>query len=161
MVIVYAFDCSDYSQAWYTVADGVFWLVHEKLTHFANSCMGYIYPLLVTENGTQAYTSEMKPVESTETRKTGYKCFSTLTISCTKNMASGLAQAHKMVSNRGYQNGIILFFSDGLKNEGDFFDGTDNFKSTVPVHTFTLGGDAYNHVRIKLIRANNSIKIIC
>ncbi|CAO2153201.1 unnamed protein product [Urochloa humidicola] len=141
VVIVYAFDCTCYTPAWYTVDDGVFWLVQEKLTQFVDSCMGFIYPELKSNT----YTSDMKLVDSAETRTTGYMRFACREIDCTKDMASGLAEAHKMISNRGYKNGIILFFSDGLINKGDFFDGTENFISNVPVHTFTLGGDAYNH----------------
>ena len=142
MVIVYAFDCTVSTPAWYTVDSGVFWLVQEKLTHFEDSCMGYIYPML--SNNT--YTSDMKLVDSGETKASGYTAFERRRISCMKNMASGLAEAHKMISNRGYKNGIILFFSDGLVNKGDFFDGAEKFISTVPVHTFTLGGDEYNQV---------------
>ncbi|KAJ1255212.1 hypothetical protein BS78_K280100 [Paspalum vaginatum] len=140
VVIVYAFDCTDYTPAWYTVDDGVFWLVQEKLTHFDDSCIGYIYPML-SDN---TYTSDMKLVDSADTKTTGYTAFAWRRMACKKNMASGLAEAHKMIGNRGYQNGIILFFSDGLVSKGDFFDGAETFVSTVPVHTFTLGGDAFN-----------------
>ncbi|CAL4979965.1 unnamed protein product [Urochloa decumbens] len=142
VVIVYAFDCTNSTPAWYTVDDGVFWLVQEKLTNYVDSCLGYIY-VMSTPN---TYTCDMKLVDSAETKATGYTGFARRRMACTKNMASGLAEANKMVSNRGYQNGIILFFSDGLVNRGDFFDGTENFISKVPVHTFTLGGDACNHV---------------
>lgn len=146
-MIVYAFDCTYYTPAWYTVDDGVFWLVQEKLKHYADSCLGYIY-VMSTHN---TYTCDMKPVDAAETKATGYKGFARRRMTCTKNMASGLVEAHKMVSNRGNKNGIILFFSDGLTtNSGDFFDGTNNFISKVPVHTFTLGGDdTCNHVCIK------------
>ena len=142
VVIVYAFDCTDSTPAWYTVDNGIFWLVQEKLTNLHDSCMGYIY-VMSTPN---TYTSDMKVVDSAETKQTGYTGFAWRRMTCSKNMASGLAEAHKMISNRGHHNGIILFFSDGLINNGDFFDGTENFVSKVPVHTFTLGGDAYNHV---------------
>ena len=145
MVIVYAFDCTNSTPAWYTVDGGLFWLVQEKLTQYADSCLGYIY-VMSTPN---TYTCDMKPVDSAETKATGYKSFARRRMTCTKYMASGLVEAHKMIGNRGsYQNGIILFFSDGLINTGDFFDGTESFISKVPVHTFTLGGDAYNHVCI-------------
>ncbi|XP_048546772.1 uncharacterized protein LOC125525813 [Triticum urartu] len=140
VVIVYAFDCTNSTPAWYTVDSGVFWLVQEKLTHYVDSCMGYMY-VMSTPN---TYTSDMKVVDSAETKETGYTGSTRRRMTCTKNMASGLVEAHKMVSNRGYRNGIILFFSDGLINKGDFFDGTEKFVSTVPVHTFTVGGDAYN-----------------
>lgn len=146
VVIVYAFDCSNkMTSTFYTVDDGVFWMVHEKLTHFVDSCMGYICFVLTTN----IYLTDMKLVDSAETRETGYNHIAEREITCTKNMACGLPEAHKMISNRGYQNGIILVFSDGLIHEGDFFDGAENFVSNVPVHTFTLGGDAYNHVCIK------------
>ncbi|XP_044443855.1 uncharacterized protein [Triticum aestivum] len=150
VVIVYAFDSTNSPPAWYTVDGGIFWLVQEKLTHFANSCMGYIY-VMSTPN---TYTSDMKVVDPAETKDTGYTKFDWRRLTCAKNMGSGLAEAHKMISNRGYRNGIILFFSDGLINEGDFFDGTENFTSKVPVHTFTLGGDAYNH-GLQAIAANS------
>ncbi|KAM3298181.1 hypothetical protein ACQJBY_039906 [Aegilops geniculata] len=68
VVIVYAFDCTDWTSAWYTVDNGIFWLVQEKLTHFVNSCMGYIYVMLTSNT----YTSDMKLVDSAETRATGY-----------------------------------------------------------------------------------------
>uniref|UniRef100_A0A453Q943 VWFA domain-containing protein n=4 Tax=Aegilops tauschii subsp. strangulata TaxID=200361 RepID=A0A453Q943_AEGTS len=141
VVIVYAFDCTNWTSAWYTV-DGIFWMVQEKLTYFAGSCLGYIY-VISTPN---TYTLDMKVVDPTETKETGYTKFAWHRMTCTKNMASGLAEAHKMISSCGHHNSIILFFSDGLVNKGDFFDGTQNFVSKVPVHTFTLAGDAYNHV---------------
>ncbi|XP_020167963.1 uncharacterized protein [Aegilops tauschii subsp. strangulata] len=150
VVIVYAFDCTDWTPAWYTVDNGIFWMVQEKLTHFPDSCMGYIY-VMSTAN---TYTSDMKVVDSAETKETGYTGFARRRTTCTKNMASGLAEAHKMISSRGHHNGIILFFSDGLMNEGDFFDGTNNFISEVPVHTFTLAGDTYNNV-LQSIAANS------
>ena len=139
MVLVYAFDCTNSTHAWAKMDRSIFWIVQERLTRLEDSCMGYIYPMLTPNN----YTSDMKVVDPAESKATGYTAFD-----CTKNMASGLAEAHKMLRNRGNQNGIILFFSDGLINKGDFFDGTENFKSEVPVHTFTLGGDAYNQVRV-------------
>lgn len=139
VVIVYAFDCTHNTPAWYTM-DDVFWLVQEKLTHFVDSCLGYIY-FMLTGN---TYTSDMKLVDSAETKETGYKTFARHRIACTENMAYGLAVAHKMINNRGYKNGIILLFSDGLIHKGDFFDGAENFISKVPVHTFTLGGNASN-----------------
>ncbi|XBI04282.1 hypothetical protein VPH35_132605 [Triticum aestivum] len=142
VVIVYAFECTESTPAWYTVDNGIFWLLQEKLTHFPESCIGCIY-IDMTPN---TYTSDMKVVDPNEMKETGYTRFAWHRMTCTKNMASGLADAHKMISNHGHHNGIILFFSDGLINKGDFFDGTENFISKVHVHTFTLGGDAYNHV---------------
>lgn len=144
VVIVYAFDCSDWTLAWYTVNDGVFWIVQKKLTHYLGSRMGYIYPMVVNGN---TYTSDMKLVDPEETEATGYRAFARRRVACMKNMASGLDEAHKMINNRGYQsNGVILLFSDGLKNKGDFFDGAEEFDSKFPVHAFTLGGDEYNEV---------------
>ncbi|KAJ1276106.1 hypothetical protein BS78_05G188600 [Paspalum vaginatum] len=140
VVIVYAFDCTDYTPAWYTGCHGVFWLVQEKLTHFDDSCMGYIYPML----SKNTYTCDFKLVDKAESKATGYTTFAWRSVTCVKNMASGLTEAHELISMRGYKNGIILLFSDGLIHKGDFFDGADNFVSKVPVHTFTLGGDAYN-----------------
>jgi len=137
VVIVYAFDCCDCTPAWYTVDDGVFWMVQSKLTRFTNSCLGYI---CFMSKGNK-YTSDMKLVDSAETKATGYKEFAGRRMACRKEMASGLAKAHEMIGNQRYQNGIILLFSDGFKHEGDFFNGADKFVSKVPVHTFTLGGD--------------------
>jgi len=143
VVVVYAFDCTYDTPAWNTV-DGVFWLVQEKLTNLADSCLGYICPRL----SVNIYISDMKLVDSADTKASGYKEFAERTMACRKNMASGLAEAHKMISNRGYRNGIILLFSDGIEHEEDFFDGAESFHSDVPVHTFTLVGDAYNRVCI-------------
>ncbi|XP_044432411.1 uncharacterized protein [Triticum aestivum] len=140
VVIVYAFDSTQSTPAWHTVDNGVFWLVQEKLTHFADSCMGYIY-VMSTPN---TFTSDMKVVDLADKKDTSYNGFAWRRMTCTKKMASGLVEANKMVTNRGYRNGVILFFSDGLINKGDFFDGTEKFISKVPVHTFTVGGDAYN-----------------
>jgi hypothetical protein len=123
--------------------DEVFWLVQEKLTHFVDSCLGYIYSMSTPNT----YTSDMKLVDSSESKVTGYMTSSAFRrAACTKNMASGLSEAHNLIGYRGHWNGIILLFSDGLINKGDFFDGAEDFISQVPVHTFTLGGDAYNHV---------------
>jgi len=144
VVLVYAFDCTNSTLAWAKMDGSIFWIVQERLTRLEDSCMGYIYPMLTPNN----YTSDMKVVDPAESKATGYTAFDWRRLPCTKNMASGLAEAHKMLRNRGNQNGIILFFSGGLINKGDFFDGTENFKSEVPVHTFTLGGDAYNQVRV-------------
>ena len=83
---------------------------------------------------------------------TGYKHgWARSRTTCTKNMASGLSEAHKLISCRGHWNSKILLFSDGLINKGDFFDGAEDYISKVPVHTFTLRGDAYNHVSIYII----------
>jgi len=143
VVLLYGFDCTSSTPNWYKM-DKIFWLVHAKLTHFVDSSLGYVY-VMSTPN---TYTSDMKLVDSTETEATGYKGSSFWhRASCTKNMASGLTEAHKLISYREHSNGIILLFSDGLINKGDFFDGAEDFVSEVPVHTFTLEGDAYNEVR--------------
>jgi len=126
-------------------------MVQEKLTHYMDSCLGYIYPMM---NG-NTYTSDMKLVDPEETKATGYTAFAWRRLACTKNMASGLDEAHKMINNRGYQNGIILLFSDGLIHTEDFFDGAKKFKSKVPIHAFTLGGVEYNQVSLILFLTVN------
>ena len=146
MVIVYAFDCTTSTPAWYTV-NRVYALVQGKLSQLVDSCLGYTYVML----GSNTYKSDMNLVESIETGNTGSSARTTDT--CMKNMASGLTEAHKLIGYRGHSNSIILLFSDGLINNGDFFDGAEDFISKVPVHTFTLGGDAYNHVCITSITA--------
>ncbi|VAI93134.1 unnamed protein product [Triticum turgidum subsp. durum] len=153
VVIVFAFDrTNSTAQTRYTVAHGVFWLLQEKLTRFVDSCLGYIYVMSTPK--TYTYTLDMKLVYSKEKKDAPYTVFNERTRTCTKNMASGLAEAHNMIKNRGHHNGIIFLFSDGLINKGDFFDGTDNYVSEVPVHTFTLGGDTYNH-GLQAISANS------
>jgi hypothetical protein len=49
----------------------------------------------------------------------------------TKKMACGLAEAHRLISlcKDPNPNDIIILISDGLKYEGDFFDGAEDFKS--------------------------------
>uniref|UniRef100_N1R5M7 VWFA domain-containing protein n=1 Tax=Aegilops tauschii TaxID=37682 RepID=N1R5M7_AEGTA len=123
---------------------GILLMVQQKLTHLARTCLGYIYVTLTSTPNT--YTLDMKVVDPTGTKETGNAKFAWHRMTCTKNMASGLAEAHKMISSFGHHNNIILFFSNRLVNKGDFFDGTQNFVSKAPVHTFTLAGDAYNHV---------------
>jgi len=135
VVIVYAFDCTTSTPDWYKVGD-VYTMVQEKLAHFVDSCLGFIY-VMSTPN---TYTSDISFVDSSKTESSARK-----RDTCTKNMASGLPEAHKMMRDRSDSNGIILLFSDGMVNKGDFFDGAEDFISTVPVHTFTLGGDAYNY----------------
>ena len=78
--------CTDSTPAWYTVDNGIFWLVQEKLTNLHDSCMGYIY-VMSTPN---TYTSDMKVVDSAETKQTGYTGFAWRRIACNKHMASGL-----------------------------------------------------------------------
>ncbi|KAM0858016.1 hypothetical protein ACQ4PT_048071 [Festuca glaucescens] len=142
VVIVYAFDCTISTPDWDKVGHQVFWLVQEKLTLFLDSYLGYTY-VMSTPN---TYTSDMKLVDSTEKKANGYKVSSIWRRNtCTENMASGLLEAHKLIRDQGLLSGIILFFSDGLINKGDFFDGAEGFVSEVPVHTFTLGGDAYDN----------------
>ena len=141
VVIVYAFDCTTSTPDWYRVGD-VYTMVQGKLGRFMDNCLGFIY-VMSTAN---TYTSDINLVDSS---KTGYTESSARKKAiCTKNMASGLPEAHKMMRGRADSNGIILLFSDGLVNKGDFFDGAEDFISKVPVHTFTLGGDAYNYVCI-------------
>lgn len=142
VVIVYGFDCTTTTPAWNKM-DEVYWLVHEKLTcYFAGSSLGYVY-VMSTPN---TYTCDMKLVDSGETAATGYKGSPLWRrTACTKNMASGLKEALKLIRDRGYLNaGVILFFSDGSVTKGDYFDATETFASILPVHTFTLAGDAHN-----------------
>lgn len=144
VVIVYAFDSTTTTPAWEKV-DEVFWLLQEKLSHFLDSALGYTY----TMSTTNTYISDMKLASGYLEKKANgsYTVSSAWSkTTCMKNMASGLSEAHKLTSYREHQNAVILLFSDGLLNKGDFFDGSEDFVSKVPVHTFTLGGDAYNHV---------------
>lgn len=142
VVIVYAFDCTTSSPNWDKVGHQVFWLVQEKLTRSVGSCLGYTY----TMSTPNTCISDMKLVNYREKKADGYtKGSAWRETACTKNMASGLPEAHRLISDQGLLNGIILLFSDGLVNKGDFFDGAEDFVSKVPVHTFTLGGDAYDY----------------
>ena len=144
MVNVYAFH-STTSTPEYKTGDNIFWLVQEKLIRLVDSCLGYTY-VMSTPN---TCTSDMKIVDSAEKNVKGYTGSPAWQrTACTKDMASGLSEAHKLISYREHQNSIILFFSDGLINKGDYFDGAEDFPSKVPVHTFTLGGNAYNQVYI-------------
>ena len=72
-------------------------MVQEKLTHFADSCMGYIY-VMSTPN---TFTSDMKVVDLADKKDTSYNGFAWRRMTCTKKMASGLVEANKMVTNRG------------------------------------------------------------
>jgi hypothetical protein len=139
VVIVYAFDCTHTTPSWNKM-DEVYWLVHEKLTDFAGSSLGYIYGMSTPNT----YTCDMKLVDSGETAATGYKKSPLWRrTACTVNMASGLKEAQKLIWARGHMyGGVILFFSDGSVTKGDYFDATDTWASTLPVHTFTLAGDA-------------------
>jgi hypothetical protein len=135
VVIVYAFDCTTSTPAWYKM-DDVYSLVEEKLTDLVDT-IGYIF-VMSTPN---TYRSDMKSVDSAETQKTGYKKSPAWCKAfCTKQMACGLDKAHKLISHSGNKNGIILVFSDGSTHKGDFFDGAKDFVSKVPVHTFILYG---------------------
>nr|XP_051198286.1 uncharacterized protein LOC127311847 isoform X2 [Lolium perenne] len=135
VVIVYAFDCTTSTPAWYKM-DDVYSLVEEKLTDLVDT-IGYIF-VMSTPN---TYRSDMKSVDSAETQKTGYKKSPAwCKAACTKQMACGLDKAHKLISHSGNKNGIILVFSDGSTHKGDFFDGAKDFISKVPVHTFILYG---------------------
>uniref|UniRef100_A0ACD5YBS8 Uncharacterized protein n=1 Tax=Avena sativa TaxID=4498 RepID=A0ACD5YBS8_AVESA len=138
VVIVYAFDCTESTPDWYKVG-GVYSLVEEKLKHLGEICLGFIY-VMSTPN---TYVSDMNLLDPSKTGYTESSARSRTT--CIKNMASGLPEAHRLMSDHGHLNGMILLFSDGQINKGDFFDGAEDFISKVPVHTFTLGGDAYNH----------------
>ncbi|CAM0948417.1 unnamed protein product [Alopecurus aequalis] len=135
VVVVYGFDCTTYTPAWYKM-NGVYWLVVEKLTHLVDN-IGYIYSMSTPNT----YRTDMKLVDSAETRETGYKPSSAWRMAaCTGKMACGLKEAHKLINNIGNANGIILLFSDGSTHMGDYFDGAKEFISMVPVHTFILFG---------------------
>jgi hypothetical protein len=140
---VYAFDSTTSTPA-YKKVDEIFWMVHKKLSNSMDTSLGYIY-VMSTPN---TYTLDMKPVDPSD-KVSGYKKSSVwCRTACTKSMASGLHLANKLINDQGHSKGIILFFSDGLINKGDFFDGVEDFVSEFPVHTFTVGGDAYNKVCI-------------
>ncbi|KAL6660789.1 hypothetical protein ACP70R_001824 [Stipagrostis hirtigluma subsp. patula] len=135
VVIVYAFDSTTTTPA-YTLVNEVYWFVQEKIGEFASSSrLSYIY----VESAKNTYTYQKRFARS---RK---QILATSSVPCTKTMACGLPEAHRLISqNSEHPNGIILLLSDGHINKGDFFDGAEDFASTWPVHTFTVGGDAYN-----------------
>lgn len=144
VVVVYAFDCSTSTRDWARL-NKVYWLVQDKLRKFPCSCLSYLY----IRTASNRYT--------TEKRMVGVKnILPESTVGCTKNMASGLPEAHRLISiSSDNPNGIILLFSDGSpNNKGDFFDKAEDYVSTVPVHTFTLGSDAYNQ-GLRTIAANS------
>ena len=99
MVLVYAFDCTiTPSLPWDKMEQEIFWLVQEKLTHFKDSCLGYTY-VMSTPN---TYTHDVKLVDSKETKTAGYSGSSAWRKNpCTKNMASGLPVAHKLMRDHG------------------------------------------------------------
>ncbi|KAL6658171.1 hypothetical protein ACP70R_003757 [Stipagrostis hirtigluma subsp. patula] len=135
VVILYAFDSTTATPA-YRLVDQVYWFVQEKIGDFASSSrLSYIY----VESAKNSYTYQKRFARS---RKA---ILATSCVPCTKTMACGLPEAHRLISqNSEHPNGIILLLSDGLINKGDFFEGAEDFASTWPVHTFTVGGDAYN-----------------
>lgn len=90
-----------------------------------------------------SYTYVMRAVTETYSDE----CYTTDV--CTENMAWGLDKAHQLItSNDGMANGIILLLSDGnIHKTADFFGGGEDYKSTVPVHTFAIGrGNANEEV---------------
>lgn len=115
----------------------VYSLVEKKLAKFPGSCLSFPW----YSYSTFVYAKTMVGVKKIlpEIWKGGYK-----------NMAVGLPEAHNLISLSSGQNPngrILLLFSNGLAdNNGDFFDNAEGFISTVPVHTFTVGSDAYNQV---------------
>ena len=130
VVVVYAFDCTYSTPDWVRVSQ-VYWLVERMLGQFPGSCLSYVY----VRSGSNMYTIEKRAVG-------GKKILTEATVACTKNMASGLPEAHRLIDLASENpNGIILLFSDGAidKNKGDFFDNAEVYLSSVPVHTFTLG----------------------
>ncbi|CAL4983025.1 unnamed protein product [Urochloa decumbens] len=134
VVVVYAFDSSTTTPA-YSLVDEVYWLVQSKIGSLAaSSHLSYIY--FMSSNNT--YTFEKRFAAS------GEKIIVQTRLACTKNMACGLYEADRLIRECENPNGIILLLSDGLANKGDFYDGVEDFVSTWPVHTFTVGGDGYN-----------------
>uniref|UniRef100_A0ACD6A3T4 Uncharacterized protein n=1 Tax=Avena sativa TaxID=4498 RepID=A0ACD6A3T4_AVESA len=155
VVIVYAFDSSTMTAA-YAKVNNVYYLVEGKIGCFSsNSMISYVY------------------FESSNNSCTSGKIFARergiiiggSTTPCTPNMASGLAEAHRMIGGGeipAAKKGIILFFSDGLmdKNKGSFFfDGTTDYVSKWPVYTFIVGGgEDYNEqqtAELRTIAANS------
>ncbi|KAF8666009.1 hypothetical protein HU200_053909 [Digitaria exilis] len=76
------------------------------------------------------------------------------TDNCTTKMACGLPRAHELIGQDDLSNAIILLFSDGKIYTGGFFEGGEDYKSQVPVHTFTLGGDG-NNSALRTIAGNS------
>jgi hypothetical protein len=143
VVVVYAFDSSTTTPA-YTKVDKMYWLVQDKIGSFAtNSRLSYIYFMSSGNN----CTTQKRFAHSRE------EILSQSRTPCTTNMASGLAEAHRLIGECGNPNGIILLFSDGLidNNKGDFFDGAEVFVSTWPVHTFVVGENTYSQVTFNWI----------
>lgn len=138
VVVVYAFDSTTTTPA-YTKVDRVYWLVQDKIGCMASSSrLSYIYFMSSGNSCTTQKRFARSGAAIVNWSKSG----------CTKNMASGLGEAHRLISQCENSNGIILLLSDGLvdKNRGDFFDGAEDFVSKWPVHTFTVGENAYNQV---------------
>ncbi|CAL4992389.1 unnamed protein product [Urochloa decumbens] len=144
VVVVYAFDSSTTTPA-YSLVNEVYWLVQSKIGSLAaSSRLSFIY--FMSSNNT--YTFEKRFASS------GEKIIVQTRLACTKNMACGLPEADRLIRECKNPNGIILLLSDGLENKGNFYDGVENFVSTWPVHTFTVGGDEYNQ-GLRTIAANS------
>jgi hypothetical protein len=147
VVIVYAFDSSTTTPA-YTKVNNVYWLVQDKIGSFASSSrLSYIYFMSSGNNCTTEKRFARSREEISPQSRTP----------CTTNMASGLAEAHRLIGQSENLNGIILLLSDGLieNNKGDFFGGAEEFVSTWPVHTFTVGKNSYNQVHVELYPREN------
>jgi hypothetical protein len=136
VVVLYAFDCSDATPDWGRV-NQVYWMVQSKLAQFPDSCLSYLYVM----SRSNRYTKEKRMVGAKN-------ILPETTLQCYKDMASGLPEAESLIGlSSENPNGIILLFSDGsINNKGDFFDKAKDYAPKVPVHTFTLGSDAYNQV---------------
>jgi hypothetical protein len=104
--------------------------IAKAVSNFALGCTGL----------SEVYSRRDEYVFSKQNILTGEYEVPEQTLPCTKKMACGLAEAHRLISlcKDPNPNGIIFFISDGKKYEGDFFDGAEDFKSTWPVHTFSL-----------------------
>uniref|UniRef100_A0ACD5ZQL8 Uncharacterized protein n=1 Tax=Avena sativa TaxID=4498 RepID=A0ACD5ZQL8_AVESA len=153
VVIVYGFDSTNNATPPFYRVDKIFWMVQEKMLRNAVGSrpgrLGYVH--FWRPN---TYTSDMKVVDSGDVEGRGYR---TSPIwkrpSCEKKMASGMSEAQKLIGDT--RDAVIVFFSDGLVHMGDYFDGAEDFKAQVPVHTFTLGGDGYNQ-SLRTIAANSA-----
>ncbi|KAF8665832.1 hypothetical protein HU200_053911 [Digitaria exilis] len=118
----------------------IFQFMEEKLSALsADNRLGYLTYWSASNSYCFRYKSMNHSIESNEEKAT-----------CTRYMAWCLLWAELLLMEMGKDvpssKGIILLFSDGKTNTGDFFEGGHVYKSKVPVHTFTLGGDANNNI---------------
>jgi hypothetical protein len=132
-VILLAFDDSRYSRL-YPIwkARDLRMNIAKVVSNFAFGCTGL----------SEVYPTGNEYDFSKENILTGEYVVPKQTLPCTKKMACGLAEAHRLIGlcKDPNPNGIIILISDGEKYEGDFFDGAEDFKSTWPVHTYSMYG---------------------